>query len=285
MLLGRVAIVTGAGGGIGKAVAMRLHRAGARVAVCDLDRKEGMKVAQMLQDDGGISAFVHTDTMREESIKSMVAEVGTRFGRVDILVNNAAAFVFGHLGQEGHGSGTGTDRTIDSQDWDRVLKTNIVGYAKCIEHVVPWMRRNPLTDVVYENDQGEGVSTIHAGCRGSIINMASVSSFIAQPEFVPYNTTKAGIAVLTKCTAMDLAPFKIRVNAVSPGTVDTKGSYNHMRLIGLDIEEGKRMFGDATLLRRQCAPEEVANGVAFLASDQSSFMTGANIVMDGGQTI
>jgi len=84
---------------------------------------------------------------------------------------------------------------------------------------------------------------------------------------------------------MDLAGYKIRVNAISPGTVETAGSYNHMNLIGLDIEEGKRMFATATLLQRQAAPEEVANGIAFLASDESSYMTGANIVMDGGQTI
>mmetsp|Transcript_32307 Transcript_32307/g.45062 ORF Transcript_32307/g.45062 Transcript_32307/m.45062 type:complete len:294 (-) Transcript_32307:272-1153(-) len=284
-LAGRVAIVTGGGNGIGKAVAKRLHQSGARVAVCDISRSNGMKVVDEIKGDGGTAAFVHTDVTRHASIKAMVEEVGTRFGRIDVLVNNAATFIFGHLGIEGHGSGTGTDRNISSDDWNRILQTNIVGYSRCIESVVPWMRRNALTDVNYDNDQGMGITKINAGSRGAIVNVCSISSFIAQPEFVPYNVTKAGILVMTKCTAMDLAGYKIRVNAISPGTVETAGSYNHMNLIGLDIEEGKRMFATATLLQRQAAPEEVANGIAFLASDESSYMTGANIVMDGGQTI
>eukprot|EP00471_Norrisiella_sphaerica_P008382 CAMPEP_0184497452 /NCGR_PEP_ID=MMETSP0113_2-20130426/36605_1 /TAXON_ID=91329 /ORGANISM="Norrisiella sphaerica, Strain BC52" /LENGTH=285 /DNA_ID=CAMNT_0026884565 /DNA_START=94 /DNA_END=951 /DNA_ORIENTATION=- len=285
MLAGRVAIVTGAAGGIGKAIALRLHKAGARVAVCDLNRKEGIKVADSIRDDGGDSDYVHTDVLKSESIRSMVEEVGTRFGRIDILVNNAASFVFGHLGIEGQGSRTGTDRKITDDDWNEILQTNVIGYSRCIEAVVPWMRKNELSGPEYHNDQGRGTTVIRTGSKGAIVNVASISGLIAQPEFVPYNVSKAGILVMTKCTAMDLAGWKIRVNSISPGTVETAGSYNHMNLIGLDIEEGKRMFAEATLLRRQAAPEEIANGVAFLASDESSYMTGANLVMDGGQTI
>eukprot|EP00466_Bigelowiella_natans_P006896 jgi/Bigna1/69939/fgenesh1_pg.10_\ len=321
-LAGRVAIVTGGAGGIGKAVAKRLHQSGARVAVCDINKSNGMKIVDEIKEDGGTAAFVHTDVTRHASIKSMVEEVGTRFGRIDILVNNAASFIFGHLvyyHDDGHGSGTGTDRNISSDDWNRVIIELFLGpqfHPGCCSIISELV---PFTDLAVKHRWllplhriCRGVTTINAGAlkksvlylthiadpksssngsRGAIVNVCSISSFIAQPEFVPYNVTKAGILVMTKCTAMDLAGYKIRVNAISPGTVETAGSYNHMNLvvqngvIGLDIEEGKRMFATATLLQRQAAPEEVANGIAFLASDESSYMTGANIVMDGGQTI
>ena len=139
--------------------------------------------------------------------------------------------------------------------------------------------------VKYDNDQGEGVNRIDAGSRGAIVNIASISSFIAQPEFVPYNCTKGAILQLSRCTAMDFAPDKIRVNTVCPGTIETPGSYNHMKLVGLDVEQGRKMFGDSCLLKRQAAPEEIANATLFLASDEASFMTGAHIVVDGGGTI
>ena len=118
------------------------------------------------------------------------------------------------------------------------------------------MKINELSDVVYDNDQGEGVHRIHAGSRGTIVNMASVSSFIAQPEFLPYNVSKGGIAQMTRCCAMDLAKFKIRVNAIAPDVTETPASYNHMRSINLSIEEGRKKFGDYALLKRMCAPDE-----------------------------
>mmetsp|Transcript_13176 Transcript_13176/g.19682 ORF Transcript_13176/g.19682 Transcript_13176/m.19682 type:complete len:288 (-) Transcript_13176:215-1078(-) len=286
MLAGRVAIVTGGASGIGRAISVRLSQLGARVAVADLNETKGNALVEELKGDSGRTAmFVRTDTSKDESVESMVSAVGEEFGRIDILVNNAAAFVFGHLIEEGQGSGTGTDRNVSIEDWEKVLETNVVGYARCISNVVPWLRRNPPSDVKYENDHGFGKTEIDAGSRGSIVNVASVSGMIAQPEFVPYNASKAAIINMTKCTALDLAHYKIRVNSVSPGTVDTQAAYNHMQLIGLGIEEGKRVFSDGPLLKRQAAPQEIAHGVAFLASDQSSFMTGANLVIDGGQTI
>ena len=117
------------------------------------------------------------------------------------------------------------------------------------------------------------------------MNILSISSNIAQPEFVPYNCSKGAVLQLTRCTAMDLAEEKVRVNAICPGTIETPGSYGHMRLVGLDLDAGRKEFGDSCLLKRQAAPEEIANGALFLASDESSFMTGAHIVMDGGGTI
>jgi NAD(P)-dependent dehydrogenase (short-subunit alcohol dehydrogenase family) len=102
------------------------------------------------------------------------------------------------------------------------------------------MKASPVSSLVYDNDQGEGVHRIEAGSRGSIVNMASVSSFIAQPEFLPYNVSKGGILQMTRCAAMDLAKFKIRVNAIAPGSVETPASYNHMKSINLSIEQGRK---------------------------------------------
>ncbi len=144
---------------------------------------------------------------------------------------------------------------------------------------------NELSNLIYDNDQGEGVHRINAGSRGSIVNIASVSGFIAQPEFLPYNVSKAGILQITRCSAMDLSTFKIRVNAIAPDLTETPASYNHMKSINLSIEEGRKQFAEFGLLKRMCAPEEVANCAYFLASDQSSFMTGSIIVVDGGRTL
>ena len=147
------------------------------------------------------------------------------------------------------------------------------------------MKTNDLSNVVYDNEQGEGVNRIHAGSRGSIVNISSVSGFIAQPEFLPYNVSKGGIQQLTRCSAMDLAKFKIRVNAIAPDLTETPASYNHMKSINLSIEEGRKLFASYGLLKRMCAPEEVANLAYFLASDEASFMTGTIVVIDGGRTL
>lgn len=115
--------------------------------------------------------------------------------------------------------------------------------------------------------------------------MASVSSFVAQPGFVPYNTSKGAVAQLTRCLAMDLAPDRIRVNMVCPGSIKTRATDNHIRRIGVSLADGYREFGAAALLKRMGQPEEVAACTLFLASDDASFVTGAQLVVDGGATI
>ena len=118
-----------------------------------------------------------------------------------------------------------------------------------------------------------------------VVNIASVSSFIAQPEFVPYNSSKGAVLQLTRCLAMDLAKENIRVNAVSPGSIKTRATVIHIERLGLDHEESYREFGKDALLNRMGRPEEIAYGALFLASDESSFMTGTNMIIDGGASI
>jgi NAD(P)-dependent dehydrogenase (short-subunit alcohol dehydrogenase family) len=117
------------------------------------------------------------------------------------------------------------------------------------------------------------------------VNIASVSSFIAQPAFLPYNASKGAIAQLTRCLAMDLAPDHVRVNAICPGAIRTQATDRHIASLGMDREEAYREFGDACLMKRMGRPEEIAGAAVFLASDDASYITGAHIVIDGGATI
>src|SRR5262249_22892100 len=179
-----------------------------------------------------------------------VAETTSRFGRIDILVNNAAAFVL-----------KGLDATID--DWRRVLEVNVVGTALCSRYAAEEMRK--------------------AG-RGAIVNLGSISSFIAQPEFVTYSSTKAAILQMTRNMALDLGPSGIRVNCVCPGTILTRASCDHMQQAGLTLEEFVAEEGPKHILGRIGRPREVAYAMLFLASDEASFMTGTHLMVDGGYT-
>ncbi len=252
LLEGKVAIVTGAGNGIGRAIAERCAREGAAVVVADIEEGPGKEVTDSIKSSGGRAIFQKTDTSDSDSARAAVTAAVAEFGTVNVLINNAAAFVFG------------TVETVTDDDWQRVFGVNVIGYANMVRESLPELRKNG---------------------GGSVVNIASVSSFIAQPEFVPYNASKGAVAQLTRCLAMDLASDNVRVNAVCPGSIKTRAVDKHIASLGLDPEEAYVEFGKDALLKRMGRPEEIANGVVFLASEEASFMTGAHIVMDGGATI
>jgi NAD(P)-dependent dehydrogenase (short-subunit alcohol dehydrogenase family) len=252
VLKNKVAIITGAGSGIGRAVAERFAREGASLTIADIDETTGTEAANAINARGGEAYFHRTDTSDSASARDAVAATVARFGTVNILVNNAAAFVFGKV------------EDVTPEDWQRVFGVNVIGYAHMVRECLPELRKNG---------------------GGSIVNVASISAFIAQPAFVPYNTSKAAVAQLTRCLAMDLAADNIRVNGVCPGAIHTRATDRHIAALGLDPEQAYADFGKDALLKRLGKPEEIAAGVLFLASDESSFMTGANIVMDGGASI
>ena len=246
------AIITGSGSGIGKATALRFVEEGARVMVVDVNGEDAKKTAQMLRDAGGQAEYQQADVSDSKAVEKVVQATISSFGSLQILVNNAAAFVFGKIEE------------TTAEDWQKVLGVNIIGYANMVQAVLPHLRANG---------------------GGAIVNVASVSSFIAQPAFVPYNTSKGGIMQMTRCLALDLALENIRVNGVCPGSIFTQASENHMKYIGISVEEGRKLFGQGSPMKRMGEPVEIANGILFLASDEASFVTGAHLVIDGGATI
>ena len=247
----KVAIVTGGANGIGRAICELFAQEGASVVVADIERDAGLKTVDRIEAGGGRAMMVETDVSREADVEGMVRSVVSALGRVDVLVSDAAAFSFGSVD------------TASQSDWDRALGVNVMGTAYCAKHVLPVMKE---------------------GGGGSMVVVASVSSFIAQPAFVPYNASKGALLQMTRCMALDMAPFNIRVNCVCPGAILTRATERHREFLGAEREQFLREAADASMMKRLGAPREIAYGALFLASDESSFMTGAPLVIDGGLT-
>lgn len=250
---GKVAIVTGAGGGIGFATAELFAEEGAAVVIAEIDEKLGREAEAMIKGQGGQALFIKTDVADEASIERMVAETVKAFGKVNILVNNAAIFIL-----------RGIEATVE--EWRKILDVNVIGPSLVAKHVVPEMRK--------------------VG-GGAIVNLGSMSSFIAQPHFVTYNATKAALSQMTRCMALDLAPDNIRVNAVCPGAVWTQIVERKCRESGMPdraAADADPAWGGAHMLKRISEPREIAYPILFLASDEASFITAANLMVDGGYT-
>jgi len=247
---GKVVIVTGGGQGIGRATSLRFAEEGAAVVVADRDAALGQSVAAEIQQAGGQARAVTTDVSDEASIQAMVSQAVAAFGGIDILISNAAVFVL-----------RGIEATVE--EWRQILDVNVIGVALAAKHVVPEMRKRG---------------------GGAIVNLGSISSFIAQPQFVTYNATKGAISQMTRCMALDLAPDNIRVNAVCPGTVWTQIVESRARERGLDRAAADRDpdFGRSHMIERCADPVEIANAILFLASDEASFITAENLMVDGG---
>jgi NAD(P)-dependent dehydrogenase (short-subunit alcohol dehydrogenase family) len=247
---GKVVIVTGGGSGIGRATVEEFAREGAAVVIAEIDEETGRDAERTLSSHGGRAVFLRTDVANESDINSMVAKTVSAFGRIDILVNNAAVFIL--KGIEG-----------TTEDWRKILDVNVVGVAMVTKHVVPEMRK--------------------VG-GGAIVNLGSISSFIAQPNFWTYNAAKGAIAQLTRCMALDLADDHIRVNAVCPGAVWTQIVQKITDEMGLDRAgaDAHPEWGGAHMLKRIADPVEIARAILFLASDDASFITAENLMVDGG---
>ena len=238
----KVAIVTGAGSGLGAATAKLFAREGAQVVAADINLAGAEATVAAILADGGNAIATHTDVSVAADCEKMAAAAVERFGGVDILVNNA-----GILTQ-------GTALTLTEAEWDRMHSVNLKGTFLCSKYVIPHM-------------QARG--------GGSIVCISSTSGVIGQPDMVGYNATKHGVLGLVRCMALDFAADNIRVNAVCPGTTLTPLLAN---VSDADLE---RSLAD-TMLKRAADPEEVARTVLHLASDESSYTTGALIMVDGG---
>ena len=241
----KVAIITGAGAGIGEATAVRFSEEGAQLVLADYNGAAVEAVAARLPNavavSGDISKEADAERISEEAIKA--------FGAIDILVNNAADFTTKNV----------EDATVE--DWTRVLNVNVIGTAMVSKYAVPHIRK-----------QG----------KGSIVHLASMSGIIAQPNFVTYNSSKGAILTMTRCMALDLAKDKIRVNSVCPGCILTSASEREWIRMGITKEEWLSQMAPGHMLNRVGEAREVANAILFLASEEASFITAAHLMVDGG---
>jgi NAD(P)-dependent dehydrogenase (short-subunit alcohol dehydrogenase family) len=248
---GKVAAVTGGASGIGEAVVRLLGEEGARVAFADMDAERGRLVGDELRAAGIEAVFTEAHMEREAEAAAFVRDAAARFGRLDVLVNNAGMRLYQ------------TVLEASESSWDAILGVNLKGYAFCAKAAIPEMRR---------------------GGGGSIVNIASVRAAVAGGNMVQYDATKAAVIGLTRGLAYDHAADGIRVNAVCPGPVFTRFHERRAAAVGKTPEEFKQGFGRGTMLKRPGTPREIATCIAFLASDDASYVTASTFFVDGGQS-
>jgi NAD(P)-dependent dehydrogenase (short-subunit alcohol dehydrogenase family) len=244
-LIGKTAIITGGGGGIGRSTAIRFAKEGARVAVADIDSTIGEETVRLIKEDGGEAIFVKTDVTDSEQIKALINTTTSTFGALHILFTNA-------------GVGNSEVRSVDlsEEEWDRVIDINLKGVFLGIKYAIPEL--------------------IKAG-GGAIINTSSLLGLKGQKYVSAYNASKAGVVMLTQNASLEYGNYNIRVNAIAPGVIDTP-IIDHWK----QDERKWPIISRANALRRIGTPDEVANAVLFLASDEASFITGTTLSVDGG---
>jgi len=247
---GKVALITGAASGLGAESARRLAREGASVVLTDMTADAGAALAEEISAQGHAALFLAQDVTDEARWGEVVKAAVDRFGRIDVLVNSA-----------GVGGGESLLET-SFESWRRILSINLDGTFLGMRAVAPVMV---------------------AGGGGSIINLSSILGKVGMPGAPAYCASKGGVAMLTKSTALELAPAGVRVNSVHPGFIDTPMVANALHEAE-NSNEMRDMIISRHALGRLGVPREIADGIVFLASDESSFMTGSELVIDGGYT-
>jgi NAD(P)-dependent dehydrogenase (short-subunit alcohol dehydrogenase family) len=251
-LEGYVAVVTGGARGIGKSICELFAEEGARTAVTDILDDEGMPLVKEIQDKGGQAEYFHLDTSREKEVKEVLAQVNDKFGGIQVLVNNAGI--------------TGPNKPtheIELEEWQKLLDINVNGVFLCTKHVIPYMQ------------QGKG---------GSIINLSSIYGIIGAPDLPAYHASKGAVRLMTKTDALLYASDKIRVNSIHPGYIWTP----LVEALGKEAPEGLEEFRKNLDILHPIGhvgePLDIAYGALYLASAESKFVTGSELVIDGGYT-
>jgi NAD(P)-dependent dehydrogenase (short-subunit alcohol dehydrogenase family) len=240
----KVAVVTGAGQGIGLCISEYFAKAGAAVVIAELNEKTGKK-AQSRGAEQGKAIFIATDVSKEESVRKMVAQTVKKFGRIDFLVNNAAS------------AAANPYSGLDFDKWKSAVDTNLTGTFLCVKYCVEYLKKS----------------------KGCVVNIASTRALMSEPDTEAYSATKAGIVGLTHSLAVSLGP-KIRVNCISPGWVDVRGYlHDNKRMTPLTRQDHEQHPAG-----RVGRPADIAELVLYLCSEKSGFITGQNFVIDGGMT-
>lgn len=258
----KVALITGGARGLGGAMAHKMAAAGAKVLITDLLEEAGAETAEAIQNEGGTAIFMRHDVTDEGQWAAAIALAVDKLGGLDILVNNA---------------GIASDGTplehLSLEAWRKVIAVDLDSLFLGIKHAIPPMRERA--------GQWAG--------GGSIINISSIYGIVGSPGAASYHAAKGGVRLLTKAAALELAPAKIRVNSVHPGFIETdmvREGIRKMAGAGLGIGENemKQELTNRHPIGRMGVPVDIANAVLFLASDDSAFMTGTEVVVDGGYT-
>ena len=243
----KVALISGGARGMGAAEARMFAREGAKVVIGDVLDAEGTRVAAEIAESGGDALFVHLDVTHEEDWRSAIGAATSSFSKLDILVNNAGIWRRGRV----------EDTTVE--DWDMILDVNAKGVFLGTKLAIPEMRK--------------------AG-GGSIINISSTAGLVGGPRSSAYTASKGAVRLFTKATAVQYAQDGIRANSIHPGPIDTP----MIQQVWHGEEQSREAALARTPLGRIGTPDDIAYGVLFLASDESSFMTGSELVIDGGST-
>ena len=243
---GKIAFITGGGSGMGREHALLMAEEGASIIVSDVNEEGGRETVSMINGKGGQAVFIHFDVASEAAWQAAVNQAVATFGRVDILVNNAGILIMKMI----------EDTT--GPELDRMMDVNVKGVFYGCKHILPAMRK--------------------AG-GGSIINISSIYGLIGAPAASAYQAAKGAVRLLTKSVAVEYAQYNIRCNSIHPGAIRTAMTRDLMA-----SEEATKALLAGTILRRAAEPREVSYPVLFLASDEASYVTGAEIVVDGGYT-
>ena len=245
-LEGRIALVTGGGAGIGRAIAVQFAGEGATVYVTDVDGAAAETVAGEITAAGGAAHAVTADVSRGQDVTAMFRAVATAHGKLDVLVNNAGLNVRGDF------------RHMSDADWVKIREVNLDGVVRVAR---------------------DGFALLQASRRGALVNIASIMANRGLRQLTAYSATKGAVVALTRGLAVEYAPYNIRVNALCPGFVETALTARALRNPGIH-----KALVERTLLRRFGTPEEIARAALFLASDDAAYITGADLAVDGGMS-
>jgi len=251
-LVNKNIIVTGASFGIGKATCKKLAEEGANVAMTDLADEEGLKLEKEIEDAGGNVKYWHLDVSDENQVSKTFEEINDTFGSIDVLVNNA--------GISGVNKPT---HEISLQDWQKVIDINVNGVFLCTKHAIPYMK---------------------VAGKGSIINLSSIYGIIGAPDIPSYHASKGAVRLMTKTDALIYAKDNIRFNSVHPGFIWTPLVENMGKNSDVGVEKFREQLDALHPIGHIGEPDDIAYGIVYLASDESKFLTGSELVIDGGYT-